>query len=158
MHQGLPKVDHEYCVMQGDFDTAGKHREKGDQPFDMEKAIAEQPTYVLFNGAEGAMTGDKAITAKVGESVRMVVGNGGPNLVSSFHAIGAIFDQGAGQLRAGRPLDLPRLQQGRAGHPEGHRPRGQDDLFGQGANWATQTLPLSAWSRRRRGKPGAPGA
>jgi nitrite reductase (NO-forming) len=48
---------------------------------------------VLFNGAEGALTGDKAITAKVGESVRIYVGNGGPNLVSSFHVIGAIFDQ-----------------------------------------------------------------
>lgn len=90
--QGLPKVDHEYYVMQGDFYTAGKYREKGLQPFDMEKAIDERPTYVLFNGAEGALTGDKAMTAKVGETVRMYVGNGGPNLVSSFHVIGAIFD------------------------------------------------------------------
>lgn len=91
--RGLPKVDREYYVMQGDFYTTGKYREKGDQPFDMEKAIDEKPTYVLFNGAEGALTGDKAITAKVGETVRLYVGNGGPNLVSSFHVIGAIFDQ-----------------------------------------------------------------
>jgi nitrite reductase (NO-forming) len=91
--EGLPKVDHEYYVMQGDFYTTGKYREKGQQPFDMEKAIAEQPTYVLFNGAEGALTGDRAMTAKVGETVRLYVGNGGPNLVSSFHVIGAIFDQ-----------------------------------------------------------------
>ncbi len=91
--EGLPKVDHEYYVMQGDFYTAGKYREKGAQAFDMEKAIDERPTYVLFNGAEGALTGDKAISAKVGESVRIYVGNGGPNLVSSFHVIGAIFDQ-----------------------------------------------------------------
>jgi nitrite reductase (NO-forming) len=91
--EGLPKVDHEYYVMQGDFYTSGKYREKGNQPFDMEKAIDERPTYVLFNGAEGALTGDKAMTAKVGESVRIYVGNGGPNLVSSFHVIGAIFDQ-----------------------------------------------------------------
>jgi nitrite reductase (NO-forming) len=90
---GLPKVDREYYVMQGDFYTTGKYREKGDQPFDMEKAIDEKPTYVLFNGAEGALTGDKAITAKVGETVRLYIGNGGPNLVSSFHVIGAIFDQ-----------------------------------------------------------------
>ncbi|MGY0195812.1 copper-containing nitrite reductase [Leptothrix sp. BB-4] len=91
--EGMPKVDHEYYVMQGDFYTTGKYREKGQQPFDMEKAIAEQPTYVLFNGAEGALTGDKAITAKTGETVRLFVGNGGPNLVSSFHVIGAIFDK-----------------------------------------------------------------
>ena len=91
--QGLSKVDHEYYVMQGDFYTTGKYREKGLQPFDMEKAIEERPTYVLFNGSEGALTGDKAITAKTNETVRMFVGNGGPNLVSSFHVIGAIFDK-----------------------------------------------------------------
>ncbi len=91
--QGLSKVDHEYYVMQGDFYTTGKYREKGLQPFDMEKAIEERPTYVLFNGSEGALTGDKAIAAKTNETVRMFVGNGGPNLVSSFHVIGAIFDK-----------------------------------------------------------------
>ena len=91
--QGMPKVDKEYYVMQGDFYTATKYREKGHAPFAMEKAIDENPTYVLFNGSEGALTGDKALTAKVGESVRLYVGNGGPNLVSSFHVIGEIFDK-----------------------------------------------------------------
>ena len=90
---GLPKVDKEYYVMQGDFYTTGKYREKGLQPFDMQRAIDENATYVLFNGSEGALTGDKAITAKVGETVRLYVGNGGPNLVSSFHVIGEIFDK-----------------------------------------------------------------
>jgi nitrite reductase (NO-forming) len=91
--EGLPKVDHEYYVMQGDFYTTGKYREKGHQPFDMDAAIAEHPTYVLFNGREGSLTGDHALTAKVGETVRLFVGNGGPNLVSSFHVIGEIFDK-----------------------------------------------------------------
>ncbi len=91
--EGLSPVDHEYYVMQGDFYTAGKFREKGNQPFDMEKAIDEKPTYVLFNGAEGSLTGDKALKAKTNEKVRLFVGNGGPNLVSSFHVIGAIFDK-----------------------------------------------------------------
>ena len=91
--EGLPKVDREYYVMQGDFYTRGKYREKGHQPFDMEKAIEEHPTYVLFNGMEGAMTGDRALSAKTGETVRLYVGNGGPNLVSSFHVIGEIFDK-----------------------------------------------------------------
>ncbi|HEU0306811.1 MAG TPA: c-type cytochrome, partial [Lysobacter sp.] len=91
--QGLPAVDKEYYVMQGDFYTTGKYREKGHQPFDIEKAIEEHPTYVLFNGSEGALTGDKALTAKTGETVRLYVGNGGPNLVSSFHVIGEIFDK-----------------------------------------------------------------
>jgi len=91
--EGLAPVDHEYYVMQGDFYTTGKYREKGAQPFDMEKAIDEKPTYVLFNGAEGSLTGDKALTAKTGETVRLFIGNGGPNLVSSFHVIGEIFDR-----------------------------------------------------------------
>jgi len=91
--EGLPKVDHEYYVMQGDFYTTGKYREKGHQPFDMDKAIDEHPSYVLFNGHEGSLTGDNALTAKTGESVRLFVGNGGPNLVSSFHVIGEIFDK-----------------------------------------------------------------
>ncbi len=91
--EGLSKVDHEYYVMQGDFYTTGKYREKGLQPFDMQKAIDENPTYVLFNGAESALTGDKALKAKVGETVRLYIGNGGPNLVSSFHVIGEIFDK-----------------------------------------------------------------
>jgi len=91
--EGLPPVDKEYYVMQGDFYTAGKYREKGHQNFDMQKGIDENPTYVLFNGSEGALTGDKALTAKVGENVRLFVGNGGPNLVSSFHVIGEIFDK-----------------------------------------------------------------
>lgn len=89
---GLPKVDREYYVCQGDFYTKGRNGEPGLQPFDMEKAIREQPEYVLFNGAVGSLTGDNALKAKVGETVRLYVGNGGPNLVSSFHVIGEIFD------------------------------------------------------------------
>lgn len=91
--EGLPKVDREYQVVQGDFYTKGKYGKQGYQPFDMEKAIDERPTYVVLNGAANAMTGDKAIKANVGETVRLFVGNGGPNLVSSFHVIGEIFDK-----------------------------------------------------------------
>jgi nitrite reductase (NO-forming) len=90
---GLAPVDKEYYVMQGDFYTKGKYGQPGLQPFDMEKAIEEDADYVVFNGAVGALTGDNALTAKVGETVRLFVGNGGPNLVSSFHVIGEIFDK-----------------------------------------------------------------
>ncbi|MCB9072326.1 MAG: nitrite reductase, copper-containing [Bdellovibrionaceae bacterium] len=99
---GLPKVDREYYVMQGDFYTKGKFGIQGYQPFDMEKAIDEKPTYVVFNGSTMSLTGDNALKAKVGETVRLFVGNGGPNLVSSFHVIGEIFDnvyrEGGSQL------------------------------------------------------------
>jgi nitrite reductase (NO-forming) len=91
--EGLPPVDKEFYVMQGEFYTVGKYREKGQQPFDMQKAIEENATYVLFNGSEGALVGENAIKADVGDTVRLFVGNGGPNLVSSFHVIGEIFDK-----------------------------------------------------------------
>jgi nitrite reductase (NO-forming) len=91
--EGLPPVEREYYVMQGDFYTAGKYGAEGLQTFDQEKATDERPTYVVFNGAVGSLVGDKAITAKVGETVRLYVGNGGPNLLSSFHVIGEIFDR-----------------------------------------------------------------
>ena len=91
--EGLPPVDHEYYVMQGDFYTVGKYRQKGLQAFDMQKAIDENPTYVLFNGSEGALINEKALKAKTGDTIRLFVGNGGPNLVSSFHVIGEIFDR-----------------------------------------------------------------
>ncbi|MCC6277776.1 MAG: nitrite reductase, copper-containing [Oligoflexia bacterium] len=89
----LPKVDKEFYIVQGDFYTKGKFGVKGHQPFSMERAIDENPSYVVFNGSALSLTGDNAIKAKVGESVRLFVGNGGPNLVSSFHVIGEIFDK-----------------------------------------------------------------
>ena len=91
--EGLPKVDKEFYIVQGDFYTKGKYGEPGLQPFDMDKAIREDADYVVFNGHVGAIAGDNALKAKVGETVRMYVGNGGPNLVSSFHVIGEIFDK-----------------------------------------------------------------
>ena len=89
---GMPKVDKEYYLMQGDFYTKGPHGAKGLQDFDEEKAIAEHADYVVFNGKVRSTTGANALPAKVGETVRLYVGNGGPNLVSSFHVIGEIFD------------------------------------------------------------------
>lgn len=90
--EGLPKVDREYYVMQSEFYTRGDYGEPGLQPFDMGKAIEEDADYVVFNGAVGSLSGEHALTANVGETVRLFVGNGGPNLISSFHVIGEIFD------------------------------------------------------------------
>ena len=90
--EGLSSVDREFYVFQSEFYTTGRHGAEGLQPFDMEKALHEDPEYVVFNGSVGALVGENALKAKVGETVRMFVGNGGPNLVSSFHVIGEIFD------------------------------------------------------------------
>ena len=89
---GLPLADREYYIMQGEVYAAGKFGEEGLQPFDQNKALDERPPYVVFNGAVGSLVGDRALKAKVGDRVRFFIGNGGPNLVSSFHVIGEIFD------------------------------------------------------------------
>ncbi len=90
--EGLPKVDREFYVVQGEFYTKGKFGERGLQSFDMDKAVREQPDYVVFNGEVGALTGERSLRAEVGETVRIFAGNGGPGLISSFHVIGEIFD------------------------------------------------------------------
>lgn len=90
---GLPKVDREYYIMQGEFYTKASSAKKGLLEFDNDKGNAENPDYVLFNGKKGSLLGSNMIEAKVGETVRFFVGNGGPNLVSSFHLIGEIFDK-----------------------------------------------------------------
>ena len=90
---GYPEVDQEFYIVQGDFYTPGDFGEKGLQAFDMQRAIDEDPSYVVFNGSAGAISGDNALSADVGDTIRLWVGNGGPNLVSSFHVIGEIFDR-----------------------------------------------------------------
>ncbi|MDT0631787.1 copper-containing nitrite reductase [Rubrivirga sp. S365] len=94
---GLPPVDKEFYVMQSEFYTAGATGEPGVQPFSLEKARDEEPEYVVFNGRVGSMTGEDALQASVGETVRLFVGNGGPNLTSSFHVIGEMFDRVYGE-------------------------------------------------------------
>lgn len=90
---GLPLVDREFYVMQGEIYTVDDRGTKGLVEYDGAKMIDEDPTYVVFNGAVNAVAGDHAMQADVGETVRLFVGNGGPNLVSSFHVIGEIFDR-----------------------------------------------------------------
>lgn len=89
---GLPAVDREYYVMQSEFYTIDEFQTKGMQAFSMDKALSETPEYVVFNGGVGALTGENSLQAAVGETVRLYVGNAGPNLTSSFHVIGEVFD------------------------------------------------------------------
>ncbi len=89
----LPKVDREFYVVQNEIYTSTPAGTPGLQNFDMERMADERPSYVVFNGAMGSITGDRALKAKVGERVRIFFGVGGPNLTSSFHVIGEIFDR-----------------------------------------------------------------
>ena len=90
---GFPRVDKEFYVMQGEFYTEGKLGEQGFQTLSFDKMFREQPEYVVFNGATDSLRGKNALRAKVGDKIRIFFGVGGPNLVSSFHLIGEIFDR-----------------------------------------------------------------
>lgn len=91
---GLPPVDREFYVMQGDMYTAQPFGTKGHLDFSHEKMLDEDAEYFVFNGAANALTLDEyALRAEVGETVRIFFGVGGPNATSSFHVIGEIFDR-----------------------------------------------------------------
>jgi nitrite reductase (NO-forming) len=90
---GLPKVDHEFYVMQGEIYTEQKIGTKGELTESYDKLMNERPEFFVFNGAVGALAKEKPLKAKVGETVRIYFGVGGPNYTSSFHVIGEIFDR-----------------------------------------------------------------
>jgi len=91
--EGLPKVDREFYVMQSEFYTKDSEPSATTLEFSHEHGLAEHPKFVVFNGRVGALTADHALKAKTGEHIRIFFGNGGPNLISSFHVIGEIFDR-----------------------------------------------------------------
>ena len=90
---GLPKVDREFYVMQGDIYTEEAFGTKGEVFDSYDKLLNETPEYYVFNGAVGALSAQHPLTANVGETVRIFFGVGGPNATSSFHVIGEIFDR-----------------------------------------------------------------
>lgn len=90
---GLAKVDHEFYVMQGELYTAQKHGSSGLQEFSVDKLLDEKPEHMMFNGSMNALTKTYNMQANVGENVRIFFGVGGPNLTSSFHLIGEVFDK-----------------------------------------------------------------
>ncbi len=92
-YKGLSKADKEYYIMQSEFYTENSHGEKGLQLFSQDKASKEIPDYVVFNGKVGSLVDNRSLIANVNEKVRLFIGNGGPNLVSSFHLIGVVFDK-----------------------------------------------------------------
>jgi nitrite reductase (NO-forming) len=91
--EGLPKVDREFYVMQGEIYTDIAYGQRGSAEFSVEKLLDEHPEYFVFNGSVGALSKLHPLHAKVGETVRIFFGVGGPNFTSSFHVIGEIFDK-----------------------------------------------------------------
>lgn len=90
---GLPKVDREFYVMQGEIYTTEPFGSEGLLNEDYDKLLNERPEYFVFNGHVGALTDHYPMKASVGETIRIFFGVGGPNFVSSFHVIGEILDR-----------------------------------------------------------------
>jgi len=88
---GLPRVDHEYYVMQGEIYTTAPKGKAGLQQFSDAKLMEENPEYFVFNGAADALTKQYPMPANVGETVRVFFGDAGPNETSSLHVVGEIF-------------------------------------------------------------------
>lgn len=91
--EGLPPVDHEFYVMQGEIYTEEEFGASGLLTESYQKMLDERPEYYVFNGHVGALTSHYPLRARVGETVRIYFGVGGPNKMSSFHVIGEIFDR-----------------------------------------------------------------
>ena len=89
---GLPAVDHEFYVMQGELYTEEDQGTPGLLTESIDRLLDERPTYYVMNGAFKALTGDRALQVEVGDTARIYFGVGGPNKISSFHVIGEIFD------------------------------------------------------------------
>jgi nitrite reductase (NO-forming) len=73
------------------------------QPGSVEKLLNERPEYFVFSGSVGALSKLHPLHAKVGETVRIFFGVGGPNYISSFHVIGEILGK-AYTLRGKGPV------------------------------------------------------
>lgn len=90
---GLTPVDREFYVMQGEYYTKDSYGFSGHHQHDDKRLLDEKPTFIVMNGRPKGLTGENALKARTGDTVRIFFGSGGPNLVSSFHMIGEIFDK-----------------------------------------------------------------
>jgi nitrite reductase (NO-forming) len=90
---GLPRVDKEFYVMQGELYLQGSRTQQGERQFSMDNLLAENPSYIIFNGSVGSLMGAHMLQARVGQTVRIFFGDAGPDLTSSFHMIGTIFSR-----------------------------------------------------------------
>lgn len=88
---GLPHVDREYYVMQGEIYTTAPRGKPGLQRFSESNLLEESPQYFVYNGSVDALSSRFPLQADAGETVRIFLGNAGPNATASEHIIGEIF-------------------------------------------------------------------
>jgi nitrite reductase (NO-forming) len=86
--EGLPPVDNEFALVQSEWYLGPQ----GDiTSLDKASVGAPAPDFVVFNGVANQYL-DAPLTVGTGESVRIFVLDAGPNIDSSFHIVGTIFD------------------------------------------------------------------
>jgi nitrite reductase (NO-forming) len=85
---GLPKVDQEFTLVQNEWYLGPQG-----QPADYAKANSTSPApdFVTFNGVANQYKDNPLMVTSKGR-VRVFVLDAGPNLDSSFHVVGTIFD------------------------------------------------------------------
>jgi nitrite reductase (NO-forming) len=91
--EGIAPVDREFYVMQGEIYTEEAYGTAGELTESYEKLLDERPEYYVFNGSVHGLKTETPLRAKVGETIRIYFGVGGPNKTSAFHVIGEIFDR-----------------------------------------------------------------
>lgn len=95
----------EYVLIQSEFYTMpGGGADSAITGLDWPKFLSLAPDHVTFNG-RGAQYAAHPLPAKTGELVRFYVVNAGPNRVSAFHVVGAIFERVFEDARATPTLE-----------------------------------------------------
>ena len=87
---GLPEVDKQFYLMEGDFYTEPSEDDPSKHVYSIERVRNENPSFVVTNGRVGAVAGDSALRVRVGEKVRFFYGQA--NDESWIHIIGGHFD------------------------------------------------------------------
>jgi nitrite reductase (NO-forming) len=85
---GLPAVDKEFAIVQSEWYLGPQG-----QPTNLTKAASGNPApdFVMFNGVANQYL-DNPIQIDTGKRVRIFLLDAGPNIDSSFHIVGTIFD------------------------------------------------------------------
>ena len=85
---GFKPVDHEFALVQSEWYLGPQG-----QPTDLAKAAAGAPApdFVVFNGVKDQYK-DHPLQVGTGKTVRIFILDAGPNIDSSFHIVGTIFN------------------------------------------------------------------
>lgn len=93
----------EFVLVQSEFYMGEARGPDSVRAMAWDKVLNASPDYVVFNGV-GSRYATQPIPVDVGEPLRLFVVNAGPNRVSAFHVVGAIFDRVYAD-GFGRPLE-----------------------------------------------------